>query len=60
MIALVAAFSFCLGLLMGYQLPVFLAWWRAYRRRRAYKLSVLRPYVPGQETPPADPDDSAS
>jgi len=40
------AFSFCLGILVGYQLPVWLEAWRAYRRRKTFRLTVLQQYAP--------------
>ncbi len=40
------AFSFCLGILAGYQLPVWLDAWRAYRRRKTFRLTVLQQYAP--------------
>ncbi len=39
-------FSFCLGMLAGYQLPVWLEAWRSYRRRQAFHLTVLEQYTP--------------
>lgn len=42
-------FFFCLGLLAGYQLPLWLSAWRAWRRRRAFRLTVLRQYTPADE-----------
>lgn len=43
------AFSFCLGILAGYQLPVWLAAWRAWRRRKTFRLAVLQQYKPAAE-----------
>lgn len=43
------AFAFCLGILTGYQLPSWLAAWRAYRYRKTFKLSVLKQYTPTAE-----------
>lgn len=42
-------FSFCLGMLAGYQLPVWLEAWRSYRRRKAFRLTVLEQYTPHSE-----------
>ncbi len=56
MTIIIAVFSLCLGLLIGYQLPVFLAWWRDYRYRKTFKLSLLRPFHPGQQPASADTD----
>lgn len=42
----IVALSFCLGILMGYRLPAWLAARRAYRRRKTFRLKVLRPYTP--------------
>lgn len=39
-------FSFCLGLLAGYQLPLWISAWRTWRRRRNFRLTVLRQYKP--------------
>lgn len=49
-IALIAV-SFCLGLLAGYQLPVWLSAWRSWRHRKTFRLTVLKQYHPatGQE-----------
>lgn len=42
-------FAFCLGILTGFQLPSWLAAWRAYRYRKMFKLNVLRKYTPTAE-----------
>lgn len=42
------ALSFSLGILAGYQLPVWLAAWRAWRRRKTFRLSVLQQYDPAE------------
>ncbi|BBI99546.1 hypothetical protein FGKAn22_12390 [Ferrigenium kumadai] len=39
-------FSFCLGMLAGYQLPVWLEAWRTYRRHKTFRLTVLEQYMP--------------
>lgn len=53
-----AVFFFCLGLLAGYQLPVWLAAWRAWRRRRGFRLTVLRQYKPAAEQQAAPQEQS--
>jgi len=54
-----AIFFLCLGLLIGYQLPVLLNWWRDYRYRKTFKFSVLRPTHHARRTPTADSDEAA-
>jgi hypothetical protein len=51
MTILIAFFSFLLGLLAGYQLPILLAWWREYHYRKTFELSALRPYHPPRQMP---------
>ena len=38
------AIAFCAGILAGYQLPGWIDAWRAYRRRKTFRLSVLQQY----------------
>lgn len=42
-------FSFCLGVLAGYQLPIWLDAWRTYRCRKAFRLNLLEQYTPAAE-----------
>jgi len=44
-----AVFSFAAGVLVCSQLPAWLATWRAYRRHKTFKLTVLRQYKPEAE-----------
>lgn len=41
--------SFASGVLACSQLPAWLATWRAYRRHKTFKLTVLRQYKPEAE-----------
>lgn len=41
--------SFCMGVLAGYQLPLWLDAWSAYRRRKAFRLIVLQQYTTANE-----------
>jgi len=47
----IIVFAFSLGVLAGYQLPIWLTAWHAYRRRKTFKIKALKQYVPSPIEP---------
>jgi len=54
----IIVFAFSLGLLAGYQLPIWLAAWHAYRHRKNFQMVYLKQYIPVTTRPVEEPPES--
>jgi len=41
-----AILFFCLGVLVGFQFPIWLDAWRKYQHQRTFKLTILQQFAP--------------